>query len=111
MIERMADMSWQTVSLMKAGLAVGGIFLLVLLYFNARLQDAQLRRWVGGIALVLGMLGAAAYVNFGAFHWQKYGHSIHYYDFYHYFFGAKYFPELGYTDLYDGPRRRLRCSH
>ena len=51
--------------------------------------------------LVLGLLAVAAlgYVNFGFFHPGR-GH-VHYWDAFHYFMGAKYFPELGYSKLYE----------
>jgi hypothetical protein len=51
---------------------------------------------------VFALLAAAAlaYVNFGVFHPNHYRH-IHYWDVYHYFMGAKYLPELGYTRLYE----------
>ena len=53
-------------------------------------------------AVVFGLLAAAAlaYPNFGVFHPNHYRH-IHYWDVYHYFMGAKYFPELGYSRLYE----------
>jgi hypothetical protein len=50
------------------------------------------------LLVVLGILGAAAYFNFGALHHPNF---IHVWDTYHYYVGAKYFPELGYTRLYD----------
>ena len=62
-------------------------------------------RRVGRPALLqgagLGLLALAAplaYTNFGSFagYW-----SVHYHDAAHYFLGAKYAPELGYTRLYD----------
>jgi hypothetical protein len=49
------------------------------------------------ILLTLGVLGVAAYFNFGALHFFNF---IHNWDTYHYFIGAKYFPELGYDRLY-----------
>ncbi|MGA7742661.1 MAG: hypothetical protein ABSF35_12895 [Polyangia bacterium] len=52
-----------------------------------------------GAGLVLLALAAPlAYTNFGSFagYW-----SVHYHDAAHYFLGAKYAPELGYTRLYD----------
>ena len=51
--------------------------------------------------LVLALLAVAALgsVNFGFFHPGR-GH-IHYWDAFHYFMGAKYLPELGYTRLYE----------
>lgn len=55
----------------------------------------------GGRHLVLALLAAAAlaYPNFGWFHPGR-GH-LHNWDVYHYFLGAKYLPELGYTRLYE----------
>jgi hypothetical protein len=46
------------------------------------------------------VLSAAAFVNFGLFHAFAHQH-VHYWDAFHYFVGAKYLPELGYTKLYD----------
>jgi hypothetical protein len=54
------------------------------------------------IVVLIGAL--ASYPNFGAFHPERSGYSagaIHYYDTFHYFVGAKYFSELGYTGLYE----------
>lgn len=51
--------------------------------------------------LVLSLVAIAAlgYVNFGFFHPGR-GH-VHYWDAFHYFMGAKYLPELGYSHLYE----------
>ncbi len=46
------------------------------------------------------VLAAAGFVNFGFFHVLQRQH-IHYWDAFHYFVGAKYLPELGYTRLYE----------
>jgi len=55
-------------------------------------------RAASGRALpVLVVLGAAAYVNFGALHQGRF---VHIWDTYHHYIGAKYFPELGYDALY-----------
>jgi hypothetical protein len=45
-------------------------------------------------------LAAIGFVNFGLFHIQVRQH-VHYWDAFHYFVGAKYLPELGYTRLYE----------
>ena len=52
--------------------------------------------------LLFGVLGGAllSYPNFGFFHVYQHG-TIHYWDAYHYFMGAKYLPELGYFKLYE----------
>jgi hypothetical protein len=49
---------------------------------------------------VLVVLAAAGFVNFGFFHVLQRQY-IHYWDAFHYFVGAKYLPELGYTRLYE----------
>jgi hypothetical protein len=46
------------------------------------------------------VLSAVAFVNFGFFHVLARQH-VHYWDAFHYFVGAKYLPELGYTRLYE----------
>lgn len=56
-----------------------------------------LRRLRDGLLIALGLLGAAAYFNFGAFHEGRF---LHVWDTYHYYVGSKYFPELGYERLY-----------
>lgn len=54
---------------------------------------------VTALALVPMLLaGPLAFTNFGR--WSGY-RSVHYHDSAHYFLGAKYAPELGYTRLYD----------
>jgi hypothetical protein len=45
-------------------------------------------------------LAAVGFVNFGFFHALP-RQQIHYWDAFHYFVGAKYLPELGYTRLYE----------
>jgi hypothetical protein len=47
---------------------------------------------------VLALLAAFAYFDFGAYHHPEFVHS---HDVFHYFVGAKYFPELGYDSLYE----------
>jgi hypothetical protein len=66
----------------------------------ARVSDVSRRRIR---KLLFGLLGLAAtgailtYVDFGVF---RYGTYLNEWDFYHYYIGTKYAPELGYTHLY-----------
>jgi hypothetical protein len=46
---------------------------------------------------VLAAAGVYAYTQFGAYHRPRF---VHFHDVFHYFMGAKYFPELGYERLY-----------
>ena len=55
----------------------------------------------------LGALSAAAFFNFGLFH---HGRFVHVWDTFHYFVGAKYFPELGYTGLYEATLAAERAA-
>ena len=55
----------------------------------------------------LGLLSAAAFFNFGLFH---FGPFLHTWDTYHYVLGAKYFPELGYTGLYEATLAAERAA-
>jgi len=43
------------------------------------------------------LLAVATYVDFGVF---RYGSYLNEWDFYHYYMGSKYAPEVGYTNLY-----------
>jgi hypothetical protein len=56
---------------------------------------------------LLGLLSAAAFFNFGSFH---FGRFVHVWDTYHYVVGAKYFPELGYSGLYEATLAAERAS-
>ena len=50
-----------------------------------------------GILALSTVLAVATYVDFGVF---RYGTYLNEWDFYHYYVGTKYAPELGYTNLY-----------
>ena len=63
------------------------------LFFVARRFPAH-RRWFYGAVAVL---GAIAWTHFGTFHGNG---VIHYHENYHYYMGAEYFEENGYTGLY-----------
>ena len=50
-----------------------------------------------GLLAVAALLAVASYVDFGVF---RYGTYLNEWDFYHYYVGTKYAPELGYAGLY-----------
>jgi hypothetical protein len=62
-------------------------------------------RWVRLLAVGLLVAAALSYPNFGLLHPQRGSPPapahIHYWDAFHYFMGAKYLPELGYSRLYE----------
>jgi len=60
-------------------------------------RAARWRHTRDGALAVLGLLAACAWWNFGGFHASGF---VHTWEHVHYFLGAKYFDELGYTRLY-----------
>src|SRR5215470_11635152 len=84
---------------MKGALAAAGAILLLagaLLAWRGR--EAVLRRTRDGLLAGLGLVSFCAWFNFFHFHFDEF---THVWDIYHYYVGAKYFPELGYTRLYE----------
>jgi hypothetical protein len=89
----------QVVNWLQLVLAVAGVALLSWGYVLARQRRQRVyRRHRNAVLVVLGVLGLAAYFNFGEFH--SGGRFVHTWDMYHYFMGSKYFPELRYERLY-----------
>jgi hypothetical protein len=82
----------------KAIVAALGAVLLVLDMLPRRGDRSTRLRRASGVALVgLGMLGGLAWWNFMQLHYPHYTHVS---DTFHYYVGAKYFDELGYSRLY-----------
>jgi hypothetical protein len=92
----MTQLGLEEVGAIKAGTAVAGA---VLLGVHAR-RSARGRapgRTFDALLAGLGVLAAACWWNLGRFNYPSFGHPS---ETYHYYVGAKYFPELGYTRLY-----------
>lgn len=87
------------VNSVKAGMAIITFLLiawaLVLRRAGKPEMDQKLR---DGILLVVGVVSVAGYFNLFNYHSGKF---VHTWEFYHYYVGAKYSPELGFTRLYD----------
>ena len=60
-------------------------------------QPARSPRRASGLLVLLAVVAAGAWYNFGAFHAPGW---IHHWEQFHYVLGSKYFPELGYDGLY-----------
>jgi len=82
----------------KGVIAILATLILLWHYWSTRGGHAPSRQLKAALALV-GVLGAAGWWNFGAFHFV--GGFVHYHEFFHYYLGSKYFEELGYTGLYE----------
>jgi hypothetical protein len=74
--------------------ALLGLGVLALLLLAEIPQPARRRRT---LHLLAGAAGVLAWMNFGAFF---HGRFVNRHEFFHYFLGSKYFPELGYDGLY-----------
>ncbi|MBM4777709.1 MAG: hypothetical protein GQE15_08400 [Archangiaceae bacterium] len=90
------DGSVQTVAF---GVAIAAM---VIIGWGMRLADEgrplAFQRLRDRTMVTLGMAGVFAYFNFGHLH---FGGFVHVWDTYHYYIGAKYFPEVGYERMYD----------
>jgi hypothetical protein len=77
------------------GVAAAAFFFYELWRENQRRPVAD--RWRKTVLVSLGVLSVALYFNAFKLGYEKWYHR---HDQYHYYFGAKYFPELGYDRLY-----------
>ena len=83
----------------KFAIALAACALLAWRAALAKRGRSESQRRLRGILLgVVGALGALGWTNFLLFHGERYVHPT---DFYHYYMGAKYQAELGYTRLYE----------
>ena len=82
----------------KMLLAFAGAMLLLWGYLlrrnGAPERDRRLR---DALLIALGILSLTGYYNWGLYHFPA---RVHTYEFFHYYVGSKYFPELGYTGIY-----------
>ncbi len=90
------DRTAQTVEFFLAMGGFGVILWGLKLWREGRAHHEQVLR--DRILVTIGFCCAFAYTNFGNAH---FGAFVHTWDTYHYYFGAKYFQELGYDKLYD----------
>lgn len=80
---------------LRIGLAVAGLALVAIGWWRRRQGAVEARG--SGRRLLLGAVAVAAFAaNYNLFVWT----GLHRHELYHYYLGSKYFPELGYFDLY-----------
>jgi hypothetical protein len=95
------DRSVQFVQIGLVVVAIAVIYWGIELSKEKRAQAFQVLR--NRLLLVLGFGGLLGYFNFGHMHFGSANDmwDIHIWDTYHYYMGAKYFPEVGYDNLYE----------
>src|SRR5689334_5822025 len=83
----------------KAGLAVAGAIVLLWYWLADDVPFFRRGKRVRDTLLaLLGITSCWCWWNFGHYHFEP---MIHYHEMYHYYLGAKYAPELGFTRLYE----------
>ncbi len=92
-------LNYQHVAALKALLALLAAALLVWWWLDERRSQPRNRKPRKIALVVIGVLSLTGWWNFGRFHFS--GGYIHYHEFFHYYLGSKYLPELGYIGLYD----------
>ena len=92
-------LGYRQVGGLKALLAFAAVGLLFWWWWAERRSDTRHWKLRAGALLLIGILSLAGWWNFGRFHFG--GGVFHFHEFFHYYIGAKYVPELGYTGLYD----------
>jgi hypothetical protein len=91
-------------------IVLAGTLLAAMMMHRSAKHSPGHRATLGAFVLLAG-LSIAGYARFGSFH--PYGpglgdHVYHYPDLYHYYFGAKYFRELGYFRIYEATAMAFR---
>lgn len=93
-----ARLDYQGASIIRCGVATAAALLLSWPAMSGPESGLPLKRWGDRVLAALGLVAFLAWWNFGHFHSPAY---IQVHEHYHYYLGAKYFPELGYTRLYE----------
>jgi hypothetical protein len=96
----LASMPWlgpEEVGAVKAATAAAGALLLGVGAWRRARNGQRPGRLFDALLAALGVFAAACWWNLGRFNFPMFGHPS---ETYHYYVGAKYFRELGYTNLY-----------
>jgi hypothetical protein len=90
-------LDYRFVNIIKGAVAFAAATLLAWEYFRPATSRSSAMPRAAALT-ALGLVALAGWWNFGRFHFPQY---LQLHEHYHYYLGAKYFPELGYTRLYD----------
>ncbi len=98
-----ASLPWQGVDfavVKRVNLLIAATTALILLLYHYRVPWTLSRRHRLTTFGALAAIAIVNYVNYFAFHGHGQRAFVHLHDVAHYYLGAKYYPELGYTELY-----------
>jgi len=87
----------RAVDVAKAAVALTAAALVFYEWQRARIHRPIAERWKKFVGITLGVIAICLYFSAFKFGYPKYWHR---WDQYHYYMGAKYFPEIGYDGLY-----------
>jgi hypothetical protein len=96
-VERIVPDADRALGVRKAGIALAAAGCLFYEQHRAGMKRPVSERWKRLVGIMFALTAIASYYHFFKFPYPKYYHR---HDQYHYYLGAKYFPELGYDDLY-----------
>lgn len=96
-LHRYVDDHARAVDVAKAMIAIAGAICVFYEAQRAGVRRPVAERWKKFIGIALGIAAIVAYFNGFRFGYAKYYHR---WDQFHYYMGAKYFPEIGYGGLY-----------
>ncbi|WP_437947402.1 hypothetical protein WME98_42570 [Sorangium sp. So ce296] len=96
-LQRYVDEHARAVDLAKVLIAMGAAFCVFYETQREGMRRPVAERWKRFVGVALGVAAIVAYFNGFRFGYPKYYHR---WDQFHYYMGAKYFPEMGYDGLY-----------
>jgi hypothetical protein len=96
-VDRIVPDEGRALGVKKAGIALAAVGCIFYEQHRAGIRRPIAERWKKFVGIVLALAAIASYYHFFKFPWPKYYHR---HDQYHYYLGAKYFPEIGYDDIY-----------
>ena len=92
-------LDYRAIVVIKAGVAAAAAIVLIWELRHSTETSKERNRRITDSALgMLALVALLSWWNFGRFHFPDY---LQVHEHFHYYLGSKYFPELGYTRLYD----------
>lgn len=84
-------------SIINAVIAASAAVLAIIIGPFDKRENKRARRYMAAFLSILAITATAVYLHYNSF---RFGIGVHTHDVFHYYLGAKYSPELGYSNLY-----------